>query len=40
MLKKALIPVLLILAAILLLAGGMYWYEQEWGLDGPWPGEE
>ena len=40
MLKKALIPILLILAAILLLAAGAYWYEQKWGLEGPWPGEE
>ncbi len=35
MLKKALIPVLLILLAILLLAGAAYWYEQKYGLEGP-----
>ena len=30
-------PILLILAAIFLLAGAAYWYEQNWGLEGPFP---
>jgi hypothetical protein len=40
MLKKALIPILLILGVVLLLAGGMYFYEKKWGLEGTWPGED
>lgn len=35
MLKKALLPVLLIVAAIVLLVAGAYWYEQKYGAEGP-----
>jgi len=33
--KKALMPLLLIAAGILVLAAAAYWYEQEYGADGP-----
>ena len=35
MFKKALIPILLIMAAVLVLGAAAYWYEQKWGYDGP-----
>jgi hypothetical protein len=37
--KKAVLPILLILAAIALLAAGAYWYEQRFGAEGPFPNE-
>ncbi len=37
--KRALMPILLILTAILLLAGFAHWYEQHWGIEGPFPHE-
>ena len=37
--KKALLPILLILAAIAVLAGINYWYEKNWGIEGPFPSE-
>jgi len=40
MFKKTLIPILLTLAAIVLLTAVAYWYEQNWGLDGPFPAED
>jgi len=35
--KKALRPILLILAIIIVLVAGAYFYEQKWGLEGPFP---
>jgi len=35
--KKALMPILLILAVMILFIGGMYLYEQKWGIEGPFP---
>jgi Mg2+ and Co2+ transporter CorA len=35
--KKALLPVMLILAAVCLLAALAYFYEKKWGLEGPFP---
>ncbi len=37
MFKKVLIPILLILAAMLVLGAIAYWYEQKWGTYGPFP---
>lgn len=37
--KKALLPIMLVLAAILVLVGLAYWYEQRYGEDGPFPNE-
>ncbi len=37
--KKALGPILWMLLAIALLAAAAYWYEQKWGLEGPFPAE-
>ena len=37
--KKALLPILLIIAAIVLLTAVAYWYEQKYGEDGPFPPE-
>ena len=39
MFKKALMPILLTLAAIILLAAVAYWYEEKWGIEGPFPSE-
>lgn len=39
MFKKALTPILLTLAAIILLAAAAYWYEEKWGIEGPFPSE-
>jgi hypothetical protein len=39
MFKKALVPVLLLMLAILLLAALAYWYESKYGLEGPFPSE-
>jgi hypothetical protein len=39
MFRKALVPLLIVLAVILLLAAAAYWYEQNWGLQGPFPSE-
>ncbi len=33
-------PILLILAAMILFIGGMYVYEQRWGLEGPFPSHD
>jgi hypothetical protein len=38
--KKAIWPLLLILVLILALAGAVYYYERQWGADGPFPDEE
>lgn len=38
--KKALWPLVWILAGLLLLAGLAYFYEQHWGLEGPFPDTE
>jgi hypothetical protein len=35
--KKALLPLLWIVAAIVVLAAGAYFYEQKWGSEGPFP---
>jgi hypothetical protein len=37
--KRALLPILLILLAIGLLIAFSYWYEQRWGIEGPFPCE-
>jgi uncharacterized membrane protein YidH (DUF202 family) len=39
MLKKALIPILLIVGIIVVLTAVARWYEQKWGLEGPFPSE-
>jgi hypothetical protein len=39
MFKKTMMPILLTLVAIILLAAVAYWYEQNWGLNGPFPSE-
>jgi len=36
--KKALLPILLILAGVVLLATVAYWYENNYGDNGPFPG--
>ena len=37
--RKLLFPIALFLAAILLLAGAAYWYEQKYGSVGPFPSD-
>jgi hypothetical protein len=37
--KKALLPIVLFLAVILLLAAASYWYDQKYGSDGPFPAQ-
>lgn len=37
--KKVLTPILLILGLIVVLAGAAWFYEQQWGLDGPFPSQ-
>ena len=37
--KRALIPIVLILLAIAALAALSYLYENKWGIDGPFPDE-
>jgi hypothetical protein len=37
--KKALMPLLLIVAGMVLLAAVAYWYENKYGPDGPFPSE-
>ncbi len=39
MLKKALLPVLLIVAVIVLLMAAACWYENKYGAEGPFPSE-
>ena len=35
--KKMLAPILILLGLVVLLALAMFWYEQKWGSDGPFP---
>ena len=35
--KKVLVPIALFVAAILLLAGAVYWYDQTYGSQGAFP---
>jgi hypothetical protein len=37
--KRAVLPILLILLAVALLAALSYWYEQRWGIEGSFPHE-
>jgi hypothetical protein len=37
--KRALLPILLILLAIAALAALSYWYERNWGMEGPFQDE-
>ncbi len=37
--KRALLPILLVLMAIAVLAALNYWYEQHWGIEGPFQNE-
>lgn len=37
--KRALMPILLIVATLGLLMLFTHWYEQHWGLEGPFPSE-
>jgi hypothetical protein len=35
--KRALLPILLMLLAVAVLAALTYWYEQRWGIEGTFP---
>jgi len=37
--KRVLLPILLILLALAVLVALNYWYEQRWGIKGPFPNE-
>jgi hypothetical protein len=37
--RKILLPIALFLAAILLLVGAAYWYDQKYGSEGPFPNQ-
>jgi hypothetical protein len=37
--RKMLLPIVLLFAAILLLVAAAYWYDQKYGSEGPFPNQ-